>query len=39
MSDREASIRTAKRLMNSEKRERVIAVIAQIKDQGREDQL
>ena len=39
MSDREASMRTAKRRINSEKRERVIAVIAQIKDQGREDQL
>jgi hypothetical protein len=39
MSDREAGMRTAKRLMNREKRERVIAVIAQIKDQGREDQL
>ena len=39
MSDREASMRTAKRRINSEKRERVIAVIAQIKDQGRDDQL
>ena len=39
MSDRAASMRTAKRLINSEKRERVIAVIAQIKDQGRDDQL
>ena len=39
VSDREANMRTAKRLINSEKRERVIAVIAQIKDQGRDDQL
>jgi chromosome segregation ATPase len=39
VSDREAGMRTAKRRINSEKRERVIAVIAQIKDQGREDQL
>jgi hypothetical protein len=39
MSDREASMRTAKRRINTEKHERVAAVIAQIKDQGREDQL
>ena len=39
MTDREASMRTAKRPINSEKYERVIAVIAQIKDQGRDDQL
>lgn len=39
MNDREASMRTAKRQINSEKYERVIAVIAQIKEQGRDDQL
>jgi hypothetical protein len=39
VNDREASMRTAKRQINSEKYERVIAVIAQIKEQGRDDQL
>ncbi len=39
MSDRAASMKTAKRAINHEKHERVAAVIAQIKDQGREDQL
>lgn len=39
MSDRAASMTTAKRRINTEKHERVQAVIAQIKDQGREDQL
>jgi hypothetical protein len=39
MSDRAASMTTAKRRINNEKRERVTAVIAQIKDQGRDDQL
>ena len=37
MSDRAASMNTARRRINSEKRERVQAVIVQIKDQGRED--
>jgi hypothetical protein len=36
MSDR---MQTAKRRINTEKHERVSAVIAQIKDQGRDDQL
>ena len=39
MSDRAASMKTAKRRINTDKHERVQAVIAQIKDQGREDQL
>jgi hypothetical protein len=39
MSDRAASMTTAKRRINSDKRERVTAVIAQIRDQGRDDQL
>jgi hypothetical protein len=39
VNDREASMQTAKRQINSEKYERVIAVIAQIKEQGRDDQL
>ena len=39
MGDRAASMTTAKRRINTEKHERVQAVIAQIKDQGREDQL
>ena len=39
MSDRAASMKTAKRRINNEKHERVPAVIAQIKDQGRDDQL
>lgn len=39
MSDRTASMTTAKRGVNNEKHERVRAVIAQITDQGREDQL
>ena len=39
MSDSAASMKTAKRRINAEKRERVQAVIVQIKDQGREDHL
>jgi hypothetical protein len=39
MSDRAASMKTAKRRINTEKHERVQAVIAQIRSQGREDQL
>jgi AraC-like DNA-binding protein len=39
MSDRGASMKTAKRRINHEKHERVAAVIAQIKAQGRNDQL
>jgi AraC-like DNA-binding protein len=39
MSDRAASMKTAKRRINEQKHERVKAVIAQIKDQGRNDQL
>lgn len=39
MSHRDASMRTAKRQIKSEKYKRVIAVIAQIKEQGRDDQL
>lgn len=39
IGDRAASMTTAKRRTNTEKHERVQAVIAQIKDQGREDQL
>jgi hypothetical protein len=39
VSDRTASMKTAKRRINTEKHERVTAVIAQIKDQGRDDQL
>ena len=39
MSDRAASMKTAKRRINTEKYERVQAVIVQIKDQGREDHL
>jgi hypothetical protein len=39
MSDRAAGMSTAKRRINTEKHERVTAVIAQIKDQGRDDQL
>lgn len=39
MSDRAASMKTARRRINTEKRERVQAVIVQIKDQGREDLL
>jgi hypothetical protein len=39
MSDRAASMMTAKRRINEQKHERVTAVIAQIKDQGRDDDL
>ena len=39
MSDRAASMKTAKRRINTDKHERVTAVIAQVKDQGRDDQL
>jgi AraC-like DNA-binding protein len=39
MSDRAASMKTAKRRINAAKHERVAAVIAQIKDQGRDDEL
>jgi hypothetical protein len=39
MIDRTASMTTAKRRINTTKHERVTAVIAQIKDQGRDDQL
>jgi hypothetical protein len=39
MSDRAASMKTAKRRINTDKHERVQAVIARIRDQGREDQL
>jgi hypothetical protein len=39
MSDRAASMKMAKRRINTDKHERVTAVIAQIKDQGRDDQL
>jgi hypothetical protein len=39
MSDGAASMKTAKRRINTEKHQRVQAVMAQIKDQGREDQL
>jgi hypothetical protein len=39
MSDPAAIMKTAKRRINTDKHERVRAVIAQIKDQGREDQL
>lgn len=39
MSDRAASMTMAKRRINADKHERVTAVIAQIKDQGRDDQL
>jgi hypothetical protein len=39
MSDRAASMKTAKCRINTDKHERVQAVIVQIKDQGREDQL
>jgi chromosome segregation ATPase len=39
MSDRTTSMKTAKRAINSDKHERVRAVIAQIKDQGRDDDL
>jgi hypothetical protein len=39
MSDRAASMKTAKRRINTDKHQRVTAVIAQIKDQGRDDQL
>ena len=39
MTDCAASMKTAKRRINTEKHERVQAVIAQIKDQGHEDQL
>ena len=39
MSDRAASMTTAKRRINAEKHQRVTAVIAQIKNQGRDDQL
>ena len=37
MIGRAASVKTAKRRINTEKQERVQAVIAQIKDEGRED--
>jgi hypothetical protein len=39
MIDRAASMKTAKRRINTDKHERVTAVITQIKDQGRDDQL
>jgi hypothetical protein len=39
MSDRAASMATGKRRINDEKHQRVTAVIAQIKDQGRDDDL
>jgi hypothetical protein len=39
MTDHAASMTAAKRRVNTEKRERVKAVIAQIRDQGREDHL
>jgi hypothetical protein len=39
MSDRATGMKTAKRRINNEKHERVTAVIAQIRDQGRDDQL
>jgi hypothetical protein len=39
MTDRSAGMKTAKRRINAEKHERVRAVIAQIKDQGRDDDL
>jgi chromosome segregation ATPase len=39
MNDRATSMTTAKRRINDEKHERVTAVIAQIKDQGRDDDL
>ena len=39
MSDRAASMKTAKRRINTNKHERVTAVIAQIRDQGRDDEL
>jgi chromosome segregation ATPase len=39
MSDRGASMKTAKRRINDDKHARVRAVIAQIKDQGRDDDL
>jgi hypothetical protein len=39
MSDRAASMATVKRRINDEKHERVTAVIAQIKSQGRDDDL
>ena len=39
MSDRGESMRTAKRQINTDKHQRVAAVIAQIKEQGRDDDL
>jgi hypothetical protein len=39
MTDRAASMATVKRRINDEKHQRVIAVIAQIKNQGRDDDL
>jgi hypothetical protein len=39
MIDRAASMKTAKRRINTNKHDRVTAVITQIKDQGRDDQL
>jgi hypothetical protein len=39
MSERSASMTTAKRRINNDKGERVRAVIAQIKEQGRDDDL
>jgi hypothetical protein len=39
MNDRSVSMTTAKRRINNDKHERVRAVIAQIKDQGRDDDL
>ena len=39
MSDRTASMTAAKRRISTEKHERVRAVIAQIKDRGRDDHL
>lgn len=39
MSDRAENMKTAKRAINTDKHKRVAAVIAQIKDQGRDDDL
>lgn len=39
MSDRAENMKTAKRAINTDKHQRVHAVIAQIKDQGRDDDL
>jgi len=39
MSDRSENMKAAKRRINSDKHQRVAAVIAQIKDQGRDDDL